>query len=234
MTSVAVATARRLLALVTSLALLLLVGVVLPAGARADGDPASDILVSQDVFYPYAPNTVDKSLQTALNAQLAAAKRAGFPMKIALIAATSDLGSVPQLFTEPQKYADLLTTEISFNAKPRVLVVLPAGLGGNNLGDDAGPALSQVTIEAAAGADGLARAAMQAIGALTKAAGTPVAVPAVASETGSVGAAGGSGGGGPSPLLVFGLPVLLVAVLAGVAARRDRSRDDDQDDATPQ
>jgi hypothetical protein len=218
---------RRLVVLVLALALLTATAAGRPDRALADGDPASDILISQDVFYPYAPNTVDKSLQSALNGQLAAAKRAGFPLKIALIASTADLGSVPQLFTDPQKYADLLTTEISFNTKPRVLVVLPAGLGGNNLGDAAGPALAPVTIEAEAGPDGLARAAMQAIGALTKANGSAVPVPAVALEQGRVSdGSAGSDGGGISPLIVFGLPVLLVAVLAGIAAGRDRRRDD--------
>ncbi len=226
---------RRVAVLTAALALLLagLVALAAPDGARADGDPASDILISQDVFYPYAPNTVARELQTALNGQVKAAKAAGFPVKVALIAAATDLGSVPQLFGEPQKYADLLTTELSFNTKPRVLVVLPGGLGGNNLGDDAGPALAPVTIEAEAGPDGLARAAMQAVGALTKANGTPVPVPAVALEQGRVGSGGGSsgGGGGAPPLLVFGLPVLLVALLAGIAARRDRRREDDEADA---
>lgn len=227
--STSVPAPRRLAALLVALLLFTSGAAALPAAARADGDPASDILISQDVFYPYAPNTVAKELQTALDRQLVAAKQAGFPMKVALIAAVSDLGSVPQLFTDPQKYADLLTTEISFNTKPRVLVVLPAGLGGNNLGDDAGPALTDVTIEADVGADALARAAMQAVGALTKANGTPVPVPAVALEQGRAGDGPGDGGDGVSPLLVFGLPVALVALLAGLAAARDRRRDPVQD-----
>jgi hypothetical protein len=200
----------------------------LPAPALADGDPASDILISQDVFYPYAPNTVAKELQTALDGQVRAAKAAGFDVKIALIAAAADLGSVPQLLTDPQKYADLLTAEISFNTKPRVLVVLPVGLGGNNLGDRAGAALTGVRIDQQAGADGLARAAMAAVGALTAANGTPVPVPRVAAQSGR--SAGAHAGGGTSPLLVFGLPVALVALVAGIAARRGRGPEADADD----
>jgi hypothetical protein len=217
---------RRVAVLLLLGVLLGLAGALLPSPAQADGDPASDILISDNVFLPYAPNAVDKGLQAALKAQLAAAKGTGYDLKVALIASASDMGSVPQLFTDPQKYADLLTTELSFNTKPRVLVILPSGLGGNNLGDNAGAALTRITIESAAGPDGLARAAMQAVGALTKAAGKPVPVPAVALEHGAAGG-GGGGGGGVSPVLVFGLPVVLVALLGVVAARRDKRRDED-------
>lgn len=169
-----------------------------------------------------------KDLKVALDDMLKASQAKGFEIKVALIAARVDLGAVPQLFEQPQKYADLLTAEISFNTKPRVLVVLPAGLGGNNLGDQAGTALSGIDVDAGAGADGLARAAMLAIGRLTAANGTPVPVPAVARESGR--ASGERGGGGASPLLVFGLPVLLVLLGAGAVAVHNRGREDEDDD----
>lgn len=220
---------RRLLALLTC-ALLMTAGAatLTTTAAQADGDPASDILLGQDAFYPYAPNTVAVELKTALDGMLKQAKAKKFELKVAMIAGPLDLGAVPQLISQPQKYADLLTSEIAFNTKPRVLVVLPDGLGGNNLGDDAGPALSGLTVEKGAGADGLARAAMLAVGRLTKANGTPVPVPAVANEKGR--SAGKRGGGGASPLLVFGLPVALVAIVGGIAALRGRGRTDDEDE----
>jgi hypothetical protein len=210
---------RRPLAL--ALALLLL---SLPATAYADGDPASDILLGQDVFYPYAPNVVSKPLQAALNAMTVASKKKGFPVKVALIASAGDMGSVPQLFTDPQRYADLLTQEISFNSKPRVLVVLPAGIGGNNLGDNAGPALTSVTVPDSADADALARTALTALGRLTAAAGKPVPVPPVATS------ASKKGGSGTSPLIVFGVPVALVAMAAALAATRGRRDETDEDE----
>lgn len=194
---------------------------VTPATALADGDPASDILLSQDVFYPYAPNIVAKPLQTALNGMVAAAKKKGFAVKVAMIASRSDLGSVPQLYDDPQRYADLLTQEISFNSKPRVLVVLPAGIGGNNLGDNAGTALQTVTVPSEPGPDGLARTALVALGKLTAADGKPVPVPYVP-ETKKAGKSS------TSPVLVFGVPVLLVALAAAAAARRSRRREDDE------
>jgi hypothetical protein len=204
----------------------------LPAVARADGDPPSDILLGQDAYYPYAPHTVAKELQTALDGMLKAAKAKKFELKVALVASTLDLGAVPQLFTDPQKYANLLTSEIAFNTKPRVLVVLPAGLGGNNLGDDAGTALTGITPEADAGGDGLARAAMLAVGRLTAANGTPVPVPAVAREQGRAGGPSGKGskGGGTSPLLIIGVPMLLVVLGIGAAMLRGRGDEDGEDE----
>jgi hypothetical protein len=212
------------------LCLLVLVVLAAPSAARADGDPASDVLLGQDVFYPYAPNTVSKPVRGALDTMVAEAKKKGFGVKVALIAAPPDLGAYPYLITDPQKYADLLTKEITFNTKPRVLAVLPAGIGGTNLGDNAGPALTGVTPDPKGGGDALAQTAMVALGKLTKAEGKPVAVPAAATAPSS-GESGSGKGGGTSPLLIFGVPVLLVVLAAAVAARRGARHDDDDEDA---
>ena len=61
---------------------------LLPAAAAADGDPASDVLLAQDVYYPYAPK-VSKPMSTALNGLLARVRKSGYPMKVALIQAPS-------------------------------------------------------------------------------------------------------------------------------------------------
>jgi hypothetical protein len=195
----------------------------LPASVFADADPASDVLLSQNVFLPYPPNVPAKPLQTALTEVVARAKRAGYEIKVALIAAPTDLGAVPDLFSDPQKYADLLTQEISFNEKPRVLVVLPGGLGGNNLGDNAATALGSAQVPANAGADDLARTAITAVGKLASADGHPVAVPAVPKSSGGTGGAGG-GTSGPPALVLFGVPVALIALGAGLAAWRGRQQ----------
>lgn len=217
---------RRRLALLAALSALA-AGLTAPA-AHADGDPASDVLLSADAYYPYAPNGVSKNLQTALDRMLSQAKAKGFELKVAMIAATADLGAVPQLITDPQKYADLLTSEIAFNTKPRVLVVLPAGLGGNNLGDNAGEALVGITPDGGDGGDGLARAAMVAVGKLTAANGTPVPIPAVARDGGKGNGKDGGSRGTPA-VIIFGVPVLLVALAAGGLALAGRGRADDGD-----
>ena len=100
-----------------------------PPAARADGDPASDMLLIQNVFYPFSP-PVAPAIQRTLNAETAAAKRAHFPIKVALIASPADLGAVPSLFAKPQQYADFLDQEISFfGGKQPLLVVMPNGYG---------------------------------------------------------------------------------------------------------
>ena len=217
------------------LVVVLLAALAAPSAAHADGDPASDVLLGQDVFYPYEPNTVSKPVRGALDKMVAEAKGKGYSVKVALIAAPPDLGAYPYLISDPQKYADLLTREITFNTKPRVLTVLPSGLGGKNLGDDAGDALSGIQPDAEGGGDALARTAMVALGRLAEAEGKPVAVPAEASASSSE--SGSGKGGGTSPLLIFGLPVLLVVIAAAVAARMSsRHADEDPgegDDATP-
>jgi hypothetical protein len=193
-----------------------------PAAARADGDPASDVLIGQDVFYPYPPNEVGDGVQRALNGMVAKAKARGYPVKVALIAARGDLGAYPDLLDEPDKYAALLTAEISFNTTPRVLVVLPGGLAGRNLGPHAGGALRDLWPPDGSGGEGAARTAMVALGRLTTAAGHPVPVPAIARDTA---APAKTGGGDPPALLLYGLPVALLVAAAAIAGRRGRARD---------
>ncbi|MEA2126491.1 MAG: hypothetical protein QOI80_3273 [Solirubrobacteraceae bacterium] len=208
----------------------LLAALVCCSVARADGDPASDVLLTQDSFLPYAPPTQAK-LKTALVKVLRDAKAAGFPMKVALIASEADLGAYPQLFNKPQQYADLLTRELA-SLNPHgdplkavhLLVVMPGGYGGSNLGDDVDAALAPVEIQADAGSDGLARAAIAAVARLATANGHRLAIPPEASvKLGKASAT--KKGGGTSPL-VFLAPALLLFgglfVAGRVSARRGR------------
>ena len=72
-----------------------------PGFALGDGDPASDVLLGVNVYYPYSP-PIPRSVQNTLNAETAAAKKAGLPIKVALIATPVDLGVIPELFGQPQ------------------------------------------------------------------------------------------------------------------------------------
>src|SRR4030088_328664 len=146
---------------------------LLPVAARADGDPASDVLLGENVFYPYTP-PVSASLTKQLNAEGAAAAKAGFPIKVALIASPVDLGVIPDLFNKPQKYADFLDLEISFQTKQPLLVVMPAGFGGAALGAPATAALKTLTKPAGKQSSDLARAAIPAIAKLAAASRHPL------------------------------------------------------------
>src|SRR4051812_17476135 len=114
---------RRLLLL-----LLLLVPAAAPQAARADGDPASDVLLLQDAYYPYPPG-IPVPLQKTITELLKTTRKAGFPLKVAIIADPKDLGAVPQYFGKPQEYAPFLQSEIAFNSKKPLLVVMPVGYG---------------------------------------------------------------------------------------------------------
>jgi hypothetical protein len=143
-----------------------LIGVLLSAGfpgrAAGDGDPASDALISQSVFYPYS-SPVPQVAQDRLNAQVADAHRAGVDLKVALIARTADLGSITALYRQPQRYAEFLDTEISFKRRIPLLVVMPNGFGVEGLSPTAVHAiLSSDPQGGVSGAD-LAAAASSAI-----------------------------------------------------------------------
>jgi hypothetical protein len=99
-----------------------------PAPALADGDPASDVLVYQPVFYPYAP--APRALEHRLSGLVKSANQQGYKIRIAIIQSPRDLGAVPQLFTKPPAvYARFLGSELSSIWRGRVLVVMPSGYG---------------------------------------------------------------------------------------------------------
>jgi hypothetical protein len=96
-------------------------------GALADGDPASDVLYVQDVFVPYPPPS--KATVAALKRSVAAAYAKRYRIKVAVIASSSDLGAVPELFNKPKAYAKFLGQEISPIFVGPLVIVMPAGFG---------------------------------------------------------------------------------------------------------
>jgi hypothetical protein len=156
------------------LAAALLTGFGLAAQAVADGDPASDVLLGQSVFYPYSPS-VSASLQNSLNAETTAAARVGFPLKVALIASPVDLGVIPDLFNKPQQYANFLDQEISLRTKQPLLVVMPAGYGVAGMSSNATSALSSLAKPSGQASNDLAQAATAAVPKIAKAEGHQVA-----------------------------------------------------------
>jgi hypothetical protein len=109
------------------LALVAVTCTAVPA-AHADGDPASDYLISQQSFAPFGNGTSTKKAGE-LERLLLDAKRQGFPLKVAVIASPYDLGSVPSLFRQPKRYARFLGQEDFYFFKNELLVVMPNGYG---------------------------------------------------------------------------------------------------------
>ena len=203
--------ARLLPALVVSAAI---AAAAVPQPARADGDPASDVLLLQDVYLPYAPGIPTNLAQTVTDL-LKTTRKAGFPLKVAVIAQAKDLGAVPQFFGRPQPYAPFLESEIAFNSRKPLLVVMPSGYGLAAMPVGAANALKGFAPPKSAGGDDLGRAAIAAIVKLSAAAGKPVPAPKLPK-------AGGASGGSTSPVIVFGVPVLLLAIGGALAALRRR------------
>jgi MYXO-CTERM domain-containing protein len=198
--------------LASALAAVLIATALAPAAAIADGDPASDVLLGENVFYPYSPLT-SAGIQKTLNAETAAAKRAGFPIKVALIGSPVDLGVIPNLFGKPQQYADFLDQEISFRGKQPLLVVMAAGYGTQGL--PSGPRSLATTLPKPAGStpNALATAAVGAVSKLATASGHPIkGVPGVGSSS--------SGNSSPAVLVVILALAALATAAALVALRR--------------
>lgn len=93
----------------------------------ADGDPASDYLLYQPVFTPLHPPSA--TLKQRLIALADAAKKQGFPIRVAVIQAPIDLGAIPQLLGRPATYARFLGAELRFAYHGRLLVVMQQGYG---------------------------------------------------------------------------------------------------------
>ena len=203
--------AARIISIVT---VLLLIGMVSASSALADGDPASDTLLGENVFYPYAP-LVSQSAESTLNAETAAAKRQGFPIKVALIGRPLDLGVIPDLFGKPQSYADFLDQEISFQAKQPLLVVMAAGYGTQGLSPAATAAVTGLRKPTASTPTALAEAATRAVSHLAAASGHPL--------KGVAGLNGDSGSGSSSSTpLITGLVAAALLVSGALIVLRRR------------
>jgi hypothetical protein len=96
---------RRVLA--ATVAVVALASVALAGVAHADGDPASDYLVGNQVFLS-SQSTSTSSSQRQLTSLVAAANRAGFAIRVATISTEYDLGSITALWRRPQIYARFL------------------------------------------------------------------------------------------------------------------------------
>jgi hypothetical protein len=122
-------TATTWASLLLAVLMAILVGVS-PSPARADGDPASDVLASQPLFVP-ADAGIPMPEQVRLVSLLEAARQAGLPIRVAIISSPSDLGAVSELWDKPRAYARFLGVELALSGRAWLLVVMPNGVGFN-------------------------------------------------------------------------------------------------------
>ena len=104
--------------------------------ARADGDPASDYLLGQKVFFPY-----DLKVAPAKQRQLSRARRRGEPRRLhaSRRARLEQLrpGLDHRLWRKPQIYARFLGEELSSSTRTGCSIVMPNGFGFNRPGQPA-------------------------------------------------------------------------------------------------
>jgi hypothetical protein len=185
------------------------------AVARADGDPASDYLLTQQAFLPFDAK-IPRAEQQKLASVVAAANRAGYTIRVALISSRYDLGAVPSLWRKPRTYARFLGAELQFVYANRLLVVMPNGLGFNRPHHSPGKEYATLRgIGVAPGGTGLASAAETAVRRLAAAAGvkiTPTKAPAPSSRNAHDRAV----------IVLAAIAVLAVLVLLRLALRRPR------------
>jgi len=159
---------------------------LLAVAARADGDPASDYLLTQQVFLPFDVKFPPEK-QRRLVGLVAAANRAGFKIRVALIAGTYDLGSVTSLWGKPRQYARFLSVELTFVYRQRLLIVMPSGFGFYRPHHSSAAEYALLgKIPIGAGGAGLADAASAAVQRLAAADGlklTPASAPHSSSRT---------------------------------------------------
>jgi hypothetical protein len=150
---------------------------------------------------------------------LAVAQRQGFPVRVALIATPSDLGSITQLWRMPASYASFLGEELSLVFHGTVLVVMPNGLGVYRTSGVPAAVRSSVAGLAAPGTgSSMGAAAVTAVERLAAASGHPLALGGVkAPRPTSAGAAGS----GLVAWLAFAAGAALIA-LAWTASLRAR------------
>jgi hypothetical protein len=148
-----------------------------PAPARADGDPASDVLATQALFLPQDAGATPAQ-RAQLSALLQTAAQRGYPIRVALVASRGDLGSVTALWRQPETYARFLGQELAFVHKGPLLVVMPNGYGLTRLGRPL-PGQAALTGLGAPANAGLAGAAIGAVRRLAADAGHPLPVASV-------------------------------------------------------
>ena len=95
--------------------------------ARGDGDPASDVLLEQSVYFPYSAPS--QGAETALQSVVDGVFANGDRIKVALIFGQTDLGAIPSLFGHPADYAHFLGIELGLWYVGPLLVAMPAGFG---------------------------------------------------------------------------------------------------------
>jgi hypothetical protein len=111
----------------TAVSLVLVAFACFVGGASADGDPASDVLYTENVYLPY--DTPPPGATAALKKAIDSVYARHYRIKVAVIGSQVDLGAVPSLWGKPTQYAKFLGTELETFYVGPLLIVMPSGFG---------------------------------------------------------------------------------------------------------
>lgn len=200
------------------------VGLTAVATARADGDPASDVLYTQYVFLPFeAP--IPKEVASRLDQTVQSSRSAGYTIKVAIIGAPADLGTAYVLWRKPQRYARFLGQELVYLYKGPLLIVMPNAFGFFHYKHGVTAErklLAKLRVAGGQDSVGLVNSAVTAVAKLAAASGHPVPVPPPANVE--------SPSGGGSQLMdriIIGIAaaafIVLVVVVPTLYRRRARA-----------
>ena len=185
--------------------------------ARADGDPASDVLITGRVFVGFGVSESTPQVRELLELT-AEAGRKGVPIRVAVIREVTDLGAVPSLFGKAQRYATFLGEELRFVYHGTLVVVMgatPGGVGvfGPGATATAKAAVHGIVVPAAGDAEPLAQIASTAIRRVAAANGKTLTTPRATAASGQSRA---------SAVGIAAAVVVFVALLAGLIVYRRR------------
>lgn len=182
--------------------------------ARANGDPASDVLITNQVYIgPEVP--ISNSDRDALTKTVAAANERGYSIRVALIPFTSDLGTAVSLWGHPQDYAKFLGSELAFVYTKPLLIAMPSGFGVYHRNKPVAKEQRVVArVPPGKTPAAVAQQTMKAVRALAAAKGVDVPV-----------SSGGGGSDWRDRLIVgaAGLAILLIILVPGRRLKRGRS-----------
>jgi hypothetical protein len=105
----------------------LLAAAIAASLAHGDGDPASDVLPTESVYFPI--NAPSQDAQAALTSAVNAVYSNGNRVRVAVIATAEDLGAIPSLMNKPDDYAKFLGQELQGFYVGPLLIVMPNGWG---------------------------------------------------------------------------------------------------------
>jgi hypothetical protein len=218
-----------------------LTALVLPAtiavcasDAFANGDPASHVLPSKEVFVPFDPSLCSADGRR-LDSLTEATRKKGYPIKVAIIPTGEDLGTLFRLFGRPAEYARVLASELPpglferERRRPayRLLVLMPGSAGLNKADRKETKVLKGSPVGEDASKEDLTRLAIALVSRLSRAAGkhagSPRPKPACPDIDIGSSSSPSSGSGTAGPVLI-GVALVAMVGLALILAARSRAR----------